>query len=100
MQVCSGDYGGRGGRRDGGCPCGPRTAVAWARDLALSTMKRCRMIRTLGLIGAFLATSAATQPASDEQQLRDIQQGLARAWMQKDRAYIETVLGPEWSVTQ
>jgi hypothetical protein len=58
------------------------------------------MLRTLGLIVAFLATSAAAQPASDEQQLRDTQQGLARAWLQKDRAYIETVLGPEWSVTQ
>jgi hypothetical protein len=58
------------------------------------------MLRTLGLIVACLATSAAAQPASDEQQLRGIQQGLARAWLQKDRAYIETVLGPEWSVTQ
>ena len=45
--------------------------------------QRCRMQRTLGLIVAFvmafLAPSAATQAASDEQQLRDIQQGLARA---------------------
>lgn len=58
------------------------------------------MLCTLSLIVAFLATSAAAQPASDEQQLRDIQQGLARAWLQKDRTYIESVLGPEWSVTQ
>ncbi len=29
-----------------------------------------------------------------------IQQDLARAWMQHDRAYIESVLAPEWSVTQ
>jgi uncharacterized protein (TIGR02246 family) len=40
------------------------------------------------------------QPASDEQQLRDIQRRLARAWLQRDRAFIETVLAPEWSVTQ
>jgi hypothetical protein len=62
------------------------------------------MLRTLGLIVvflvAFLASSPAAQAANDEQQLRDIQQGLARAWLQKDRAYIETVLAPEWSVTQ
>jgi hypothetical protein len=62
------------------------------------------MHRTLGLIVALFATllaaAAAAQPASDEQQLRDIQQGLARAWLQKDRAYIETVFAPEWSVTQ
>ncbi len=62
------------------------------------------MQRTLGrivaFVMAFLATSAAAQPASDEQQLRDIQQGLAQAWLQKDRANIETVLGREWSVGQ
>jgi ketosteroid isomerase-like protein len=29
-----------------------------------------------------------------------IQQDLARAWTQHDRAYIEQVLAPEWSVTQ
>ncbi len=38
--------------------------------------------------------------ANDEQQLRDIQQRLARAWLQHDRAFIESVLAPEWSVTQ
>jgi ketosteroid isomerase-like protein len=37
---------------------------------------------------------------SDEQALRDIEQGIARAWMQKDRAFIESVLAVEWSVTQ
>jgi len=54
-------------------------------------MKRYRLHRTLSLIVAFFmafhATSAAAQPASDEQQLRDIQQGLAQAWLQKDRAF-------------
>jgi Domain of unknown function (DUF4440) len=36
----------------------------------------------------------------DEQELRDIQQQLARAWIEKDRAFIEQVLAPEWKVTQ
>jgi len=43
---------------------------------------------------------AGAQPSNDERQLHDIQQQLARAWSQKDRAYIEGVLAPEWSVTQ
>jgi uncharacterized protein (TIGR02246 family) len=43
---------------------------------------------------------AVAQPTNDEQQLRDIQQRLARAWVQRDRASIESVLAPEWSVTQ
>lgn len=37
---------------------------------------------------------------TDEQQLQDIQQRLAQAWVQRDRAFIESVLAPEWSVTQ
>ena len=36
----------------------------------------------------------------DEQHLRDIQQQLARAWVERDRAFIERILAPEWSVTQ
>jgi hypothetical protein len=36
----------------------------------------------------------------DEFQLRDIQQQLARAWVERDRAFIERILAPEWSVTQ
>jgi ketosteroid isomerase-like protein len=36
----------------------------------------------------------------DERQLRDIQQQLARAWVEHDRAVIERILAPEWSVTQ
>src|SRR5438876_10829630 len=43
---------------------------------------------------------AVAQSVNDEQELRDIQQGLARAWRQRDRAFIETVLASEWSVTQ
>jgi len=36
----------------------------------------------------------------DEHRLRDIQQQLARAWVERDRAVIERILAPEWSVTQ
>jgi hypothetical protein len=36
----------------------------------------------------------------DERELLDIQQQLARAWVEGDRAFIERVLAPEWSVTQ
>jgi uncharacterized protein DUF4440 len=53
------------------------------------------------MVGAtLLSTPGAAQTGDDEQQLRDIQQRLARAWLQKDRAFIERVLAPEWSVTQ
>jgi hypothetical protein len=40
------------------------------------------------------------QGAGDEEQLLSIQQQLARAWVQRDRSFIERVLAPEWSVTQ
>jgi len=36
----------------------------------------------------------------DEQELRDIEQGLARAWLHKDRAFLDRALSPEWTVTQ
>jgi hypothetical protein len=37
---------------------------------------------------------------TDEQHLLTIQQQLARAWVEGDRAFIESILAPEWSVTQ
>jgi pimeloyl-ACP methyl ester carboxylesterase len=40
------------------------------------------------------------QSSVDEKQLLMIQQQLARAWVERDRAIIERVLAPEWSVTQ
>ena len=40
------------------------------------------------------------QSSADEKQLLMIQQQLARAWVERDRAFIERVLAPEWSVTQ
>lgn len=38
--------------------------------------------------------------SGDEGRLMQIQQDLARAWLQHDRAFIESVLAPEWTVTQ
>jgi hypothetical protein len=42
----------------------------------------------------------AQQPVSDEQRLRDIQQRLAGAWVEGDRAYLQRVIAPEWTVIQ
>jgi hypothetical protein len=36
----------------------------------------------------------------DERRLLDLQQRLAAAWIDRDRAVIERILAPEWSVTQ
>jgi|SRR6476646_3580227 len=54
------------------------------------------MVKALSFVLLFTATS---QP-DDEQELRDIQLRLARAWVEKDRATIEAILAPEWSVIQ
>jgi len=54
----------------------------------------------MSIFAAALIVALASQLTSDEQALRDIEQGLVRAWMQHDRAFIERVLAPEWSVTQ
>ena len=45
-------------------------------------------------------SSRSHQRSEDEKQLLMIQQQLARAWVEQDRAFIERVLAPEWSVTQ
>lgn len=46
------------------------------------------------------AAIASAPPADDKTRLEDIEQQLARAWSQHDRTFIESVLAPEWSVTQ
>jgi hypothetical protein len=46
------------------------------------------------------SSSLFHQSSADEKQLLMIQQQLARAWVERDRAFIERVLAPEWSVTQ
>src|SRR5262245_8081530 len=43
---------------------------------------------------------ASVSSNPDEQELQRAVQDLSRAWMQHDRAFIEGVLAPEWSVTQ
>ena len=49
---------------------------------------------------ALLSVAVVAQTADDEQLLKDSVQQLARAWSQHDRAFIENLLAPEWSVTQ
>jgi hypothetical protein len=46
------------------------------------------------------ASSFTARTSTDEQDLREIEQGLARAWLDRDRAFLERVLAPGWSVTQ
>jgi hypothetical protein len=46
------------------------------------------------------ASSLTARPSPDEQHLLDIEQGLARAWLERDRAFLERVLAPGWTVTQ
>jgi hypothetical protein len=47
-----------------------------------------------------LSSAPFRQSSADEKQLLMIQQQLARAWVERDRAFIERVLAPEWSVTR
>ncbi len=46
------------------------------------------------------ASSFAQRPSPDEQELRAIEQGLARAWLDRDRGFLERVLASDWTVTQ
>lgn len=57
-------------------------------------------ILAVALFLVFPRVAFAQSSTSDEQQLLRVQQDLARAWLQHDRAFIEGVLAPEWSVTQ
>jgi hypothetical protein len=49
---------------------------------------------------ATAAPSFTARTSPDEQHLRDLEQGLARAWLDRDRAFLEGVLAPGWTVTQ
>jgi len=58
---------------------------------------------TLAVLLASVASWSAAvvaQTVDDEQLLKDTEQQLARAWSQHDRAFIESLLAPAWSVTQ
>lgn len=57
----------------------------------------CVVVATSMLVAV---TPMFAQPVDDERLLRDIEQQLARAWSHHDRAFIDSVLAPEWSVTQ
>ena len=53
------------------------------------------------LVVAILSTSPPTaQSRSDESELQELEQQIARAWVKRDRPFLERVLAPEWSVTQ
>ena len=47
-----------------------------------------------------MCSSDLWSASGDEGRLKQMQQDLARAWMRHDRGFIESVLAPEWSVTQ
>jgi ketosteroid isomerase-like protein len=60
-----------------------------------------RAVRVL-LTAAALASiglGAAAQARDDVETLSEIEQRLARAWVSRDRATIDAILAPEWSVT-
>jgi len=58
---------------------------------------------TVGLIVlvtvALLGTTAAGQNATDAETLAAIEQQLAKAWVNGDRAAVDAILAPDWSVT-
>jgi hypothetical protein len=54
----------------------------------------------VSLAATLLAAAPTAQVVDDEQRLKGIEQQLARAWSQHDRAFIESVLAQQWSVTQ
>lgn len=58
------------------------------------------LIILLVSVGSTLVSSSAVPQSNDEQLLTETEQHLAKAWSQHDRAFIESVLAPEWSVTQ
>ncbi len=77
--------------------CGTDFAKLAGDDLLKSTVRR--MLARL-LTERRTAWRQVRDTMTDERQLQDIQQQLAQAWVQRDRAFIESVLAPEWSVTQ
>lgn len=49
------------------------------------------------VMAAVAAAMAQTQPAAQE--LAQIQQRLMRAWIDRDRSYVDSVLAPDWTTT-
>lgn len=50
--------------------------------------------------GGAVSSVSKAGASADEQDLRDIEQGLARAWLDGDRPFLERVLASEWTVAQ
>src|SRR6186713_2416184 len=60
------------------------------------------MLGTLAItfvVVAVLTGQASGQGASDAETIASIEQALVKAWLTHDRAAIDTILAPEWSVT-
>jgi uncharacterized protein (TIGR02246 family) len=53
---------------------------------------------TMGAVAA-LYGGGTGQARLDESAIRELEERLARAWVERDRAFIETLLAPEWTVT-
>lgn len=51
------------------------------------------------LIVWLAAAAAMGQPPSPVVELEQIQQRLMKAWMDRDRAYVESVIAPDWITT-
>jgi ketosteroid isomerase-like protein len=63
--------------------------IRWLRTAAVSAL----------LIAVAVPGSRAAQPAASEAELRALEEKLARAWVEKDRPFIEGLLAADWSVT-
>jgi uncharacterized protein (TIGR02246 family) len=60
-------------------------------------MRRFRFV--LAFVGVLLGAAAAGQTPSDATAIADLEQRLAKAWVTRDRAAIDAILAPDWSVT-
>jgi hypothetical protein len=63
-------------------------------------MGKSRLLVALCLsFSVFVTVARQKQRSSPEDELIRLEQTLARAWVERDRASIEKILAPEWSVT-
>jgi ketosteroid isomerase-like protein len=58
------------------------------------------VLRVLQCVFLGTVVLAGQSASDDEHVLKDLEQQIARAWVQHDRATIERILAPEWAVTQ
>jgi ketosteroid isomerase-like protein len=64
----------------------------------MTTMRRSAAVMAVVIAAAGPGMRAA-QPAGIEAELRTLEEKLARAWVEKDRPFIEGLLAADWSVT-